>query len=315
MKAVLCQSDGISVIEKPAPLGEGVLVRVAACGICGSELSYLKHGLSMSVTPGHEISGTLSDGTAVAIEPLLPCGECELCLAGARHLCVRGPGMIVGIAHDGGMAEMLRVPESSLVRLPAGLDLRSASLVEPLAVGIHGMARARLLPGERVLIVGGGTIGLLAAVAARARGGEVDLFVRHEAQREAAAQLGLRVVDRVEGTWPVVVDAAGTQSALDLCAAAVRPGGRLVALAVYWDGLNFPDLTFALREVDVLPASLYNSQAGVRDVDAAAALLARDPRIGRALITHRFPLDAAAEAFRTAADRAAGAIKVVLEPG
>ncbi len=314
MKAVVCHGGRISVADKPPPAGDGVLVRVVACGICGSDLSYVAQGLPLEATPGHEISGTLTDGTPVAIEPLVPCGECELCRAGERHLCVLGPGMIVGIARDGGMAEMLRVPESALVRLPDGLDVRTASLVEPLAVGIHGMQRARLVAGERVLVVGGGTIGLLAAAAARARGGDVTLVVRHDAQRAAAERLGLRVVERVEGTWPVVVDAAGSRSALDLCAAATRPGGRLVALAVYWEGLSFPDVTFALREIEVLPASLYNTQSGLRDVDAAAALLARDARLGAALITHRFPLDAAAEAYRTAADRSAGAIKVVLEP-
>jgi threonine dehydrogenase-like Zn-dependent dehydrogenase len=94
-----------------------------------------------------------------------------------------------------------------------------------------------------------------------------------------------------------------------------RPGATLLLLATYWSGsMQLPGMALCLREIRVQPASLYSRDGVARDVDVAAATLAARPELARAIITHRFPLDAAPEAFRTAADRAAGAIKVVLEP-
>jgi threonine dehydrogenase-like Zn-dependent dehydrogenase len=209
------------------------------------------------------------------------------------------------------MAEELRVPERCLVRLPAGLAASDACLVEPLAVAVHGLRRAALRAGERVAVIGGGAIGLLAVAAARASGAEVGLEARHDAQGAAGAQLG---AGPARGGATLVIEAAGTKDALARAVELCRPGGRLLLLATYWAGLELPGFALCLKEVSVIPASMYGCAAGARDVDAAAALLAAQPGITRALITHRFPLDAAAEAFRTAADRRAGAIKVVLEP-
>jgi 2-desacetyl-2-hydroxyethyl bacteriochlorophyllide A dehydrogenase len=221
--------------------------------------------------------------------------------------------MILGIGRDGGMAERVRVPPSALVPLPAGADVANACLVEPLAVAVHGMRRAGVRAGERVAVVGGGTIGLVAVAAARAAGARVDLVARHDAQRAAGDRLGAGTETEDE-PYDVVVDAAGTSSAVERAVRLAAPGARLILLGSYWDGMEVPGFALCIKEIDVFPASLYAREGGSRDVDAAAALLALEPEIPRAIITHRFPLEAAEEAFRVAADRRAGAIKVVLEP-
>jgi len=309
MRAVRTRGKAVEVAEVPAPGGEGV--RVASAGICGSDLHMVAAGFLRERVLGHEVAGVTDDGTPVAIEPLSPCGACAPCVRGAYNLCERGPGMIHGVGRDGGMAEEMRVPARALVRLPAGVALADASLVEPLGVVVHGLRRAGLRGGERVAVVGGGTLGLCAVAAAREAGAEVALEARHDAQRAAGERLGASA--RPAGAFDLVVDAAGTESSLAKAAELARPGGRIALVGSYWTPVAFPGFALCMKEIDVFPASMYGRAGALRDIDAAAALLAATPELPRAIITHRFPLAAAAEAFATAANRRSGAIKVVLE--
>ena len=311
MRAVRYTPNGIDVIDVPSPQGDGVRVRMRSAGICGSDLHMLEHGYHPPVTLGHELAGELADGTPVAIEPLVPCGTCELCAAGDYNLCRSEPMMIVGIMRDGGMADELLVPPRCLVPLPAGVSARDACLVEPLAVAVHGLRKVGVHGGQRVGVVGGGSIGLCAVAAARATGAEVGIAARHEHQTAAAERLGARPID---GEYDVVIECAGSASALQTACEIAKPGATLLLLSSYWDGLNFPGFIVMLKELRVQPSSMYGRHAAGRDIDGAAALLAANPEIPRAMITHRLPLDAAPEAFRIAQDRKAGAIKVVLEP-
>jgi len=311
MRAVRVSANGIEVVDVPRPSGDGVKVRMRAAGICGSDLHMLEHGYHPAVTLGHELAGELSDGTPVAIEPLVPCGACEFCAVGDYNLCRSAPAMIVGIMRDGGMAEELLVPERCLVPLAAGVSARDACLVEPLAVAVHGLRKIGVHGGQRVAVVGAGSIGLCAVAAARATGAEVGIAARHEHQAAAAERLGARPVD---GEYDVVIECAGSADALQKTCELAKPGAKLLLLSSYWEGLSLPGFIVMLKELQVHPSSMYGRHAGGRDIDGAAALLAATPEIARTMITHRLPLDAAPEAFRIAQDRKAGAIKVVLEP-
>jgi threonine dehydrogenase-like Zn-dependent dehydrogenase len=313
MRAVRYAGGKVCVVDADAPRGDGVRVRVSACGICGSDLAMLDGGFPIAGIPGHEIAGTLADGTAVAIEPVVPCGACEYCRTGDYQVCRAGTEVIYGVGRNGGMAEEILVAERCLVALPRGLDPRHAALVEPLAVAVHGLRRAGVRGGERVAIVGGGAIGLCAVAAAIAAGCRVFLAARHDRQREVGARLGAQ--QPAAGEADVTIDCAGTTESLAQCAELLRPNGLLLLLAAAWGPLALPGFTFVAKELALTVASMYGRSAQGRDVDAAAALLAAKPALGELLITHRFPLEAAPEAFRTARDRKAGAIKVVLEPG
>jgi threonine dehydrogenase-like Zn-dependent dehydrogenase len=118
----------------------------------------------------------------------------------------------------------------------------------------------------------------------------------------------------VSDGYDVVIEAVGTSAALARAIELCRPGGRVVLLGTYWDGVEIQGYDLTMKEIDLLPASMYSRAGPSRDFDVAAAILADRPEISGTVITHRFPLDAAQEAFETARDRAAGAIKVVLEP-
>ncbi len=310
MRAVRITDDGVGVLEVEEPTGEGTRLRVVASSICGTDLGFLQMGLT-GFTLGHEFAGVAADGTAYAVEPTLHCGSCEQCRAGATQRCT-GPGHAnLGIMRDGGLAEAIVVPDSALVPLPTGLDAGDACLVEPAAVAWHGIRRAAIRPGERVVVVGGGSIGLLAVAAARHQGHEVDLEARHPHQLAAAERLG---AGRADGAYDVVIDAAGSESGLARCAELARPEGRIVLLGVYHGLLPFSGVAGLVKELTLVNAMAYGRSGGVREVDEVAAMLAGDPGIAAALITHRFPLADASEAFRVAGDRAAGAIKVVLHP-
>jgi len=300
------------VVDVPVPDGAGVPVRVAASGICGSDLSMIDEGWPLTVTLGHEVAGWAPDGTPVAIEPLQPCGHCELCVSGAYHLCADVPFSMIGIGVDGGMAETVLVPERCLVRLPAELAIGDASLVEPLAVALHGLHLVGHRASDRVAVIGAGTIGLSAVAAVVGRGGGADVAARHDHQRLAAERLG-GTVGTADG-YDVVVETAGTEEALRQAVRVCRPGGTVLLLSMHWHPTSTPGVAMWLKEVRLVPSITYSTHDGTREIDEAAALLAGSPGIGGTIITHRFPLDAAAEAFAVAADRSAGAIKVVLEP-
>ncbi len=311
MRAVRCPEGIPTVVDVPEPTGDGVLVTVASAGICGSDLHLLS--FSLPATFGHEFAGTLADGTPVAVEPIDPCHVCDACIDGNTQLCVRGPSMAFGVGRDGGMAEKVLVPTSSIARLPVGVEASNGCLVEPLAVAVHGVRRGNIRGSHRVAVIGGGTIGQTALVVAQQTGAKVDLSARHERQIEAATRLGAGSLDG--NGYDVVIEAAGTASALAEAADRCRPGGTIVLLGSYWDGtVEMPGMAIGMKELTLVPAVMYGRSGPSRDVDVAATILAQRPELSDIIVTHRFPLDAAAEAFAVAADRSAGAIKVVLEP-
>ena len=312
MKAVRCCDKKVHVVDVPAPAGDGVLVNVRSAGICSSDLHMVNAGFALASTLGHEVAGTLSDGRAVALEPIAPCGHCDLCVAGRYSLCRLGAGMVHGVGRDGGMAERILVPARCIVPLPGNVSPADACLVEPLAVAAHGIGMLDLSPASRVAIVGAGAIGLAAAAVLTGHVATVAVAARHDAQKEAALRLGAGLDPA--GEYDVVVECAGNSAALAGAARLCRPGGTILLLATYWDGVELPAFEVSAKSLRIYASFMYDRQGLARDVDIAALLLARRPELAAIMITHRLPLDAAVEAFAIAGDRRSGAIKVVLEP-
>jgi len=312
MKAVRCCDKEIHVVDVPAPSGEGVTVNVRSAGICGSDLHMVHSGFELSSTLGHEVAGTLSDGRAVALEPIGPCGHCDMCVQGDYRLCRLSASMVYGTGRDGGMAEQIIVPERCIVTLPGNVSVSDACLVEPLAVAVHGIRMLNLKPDSRVAIVGAGAVGLAAAAVLTPHVGTVHVCARHNAQKEAAERIGA-VLDP-KGEYDFVIECAGNSAALKQAVRLCKPGATILLLGTYWDGAQLPGFEMFMKELKILTSFMYDRQGLMRDVDIAAQLLAQRPELPNIMITHRLPLDAAAEAFAIAANREAGAIKVVLEP-
>lgn len=311
MRAVFFRDGEVEVREIEEPAGEGVRVRVRSTGICGSDLHMLEMKSPLGCVVGHEVAGVLDDGTPVAVEPSMPCGECPSCRSGDYNLCPAGAGQSLGVGRDGGMADVVRVPPGCLVHLPSNLNVRDACLVEPMAVVVHGLQRAGLEGGQRVAVIGGGAIGLCAVAAARASSATVGLSARYDHQAALGRSLG---AGGIEGLYDLVVDCAGTEKAVITAVKLCRPRGKLLVLGTHWSGLPLPQVLVMMKEITVVSSFMYASNGAVRDFDVAAMLLSRQPALARGLITHRFPLAQAQQAFAVARDRKAGAIKVVLEP-
>ncbi|ONI74764.1 Zn-dependent alcohol dehydrogenase [Actinosynnema sp. ALI-1.44] len=311
MRAVVNTDDGIRTIDVDEPGGPGVRLSVAAAGICGTDVQFAGFGMTGFVY-GHEFAGVDDTGRPYFVEPTIYGGECDECRDGNPQRCTEPGQGNLGVFSDGGMAETVVVPEYTLLALPPQLDVKDACLIEPGAVAWHAVRRAQVQPGERVLVVGGGTIGLLAAATAQHHGFDVDVDTRHSHQRAAAERLGFGTPS---GDYDVVIDAAGSDSSLASSARAARRGGRIVPLGVYMDTMPIPGTAISqVKELSYVNSIAYGRHDGVREVEEVAAMLVKKPDLARTLITHRFPIEDAGEAFRVAADRAAGAIKVVIEP-
>ncbi len=338
MRGAVCRGPGEIAIEempRPDPGPEDVVVAVRSCGICGSDLHWW-HGEMMlpQVCPGHEIAGevaaagsavtALRAGDRVALEGIAACGTCRWCRAGTYNYC-RAVG-IIGMTIAGGFADFICLPARHCFTVPPGIDFPTAGLSEPLGVAVHGVRIGGLALGQRVLVLGAGTIGLASVIAARAGGaGEVLVTARRPQQRAAALALGAdRVLDDTdeEGLREavhaspvdlVVETVGGGADTLMTAAAACRPGGVIAVLGVFTQSVAFPALYVIGKELRVQGSMVYNRVGSRADFEIVQDILARDGRrIGETLITHRAELGDIAGAFRTAADKTSGSIKVTI---
>jgi 2-desacetyl-2-hydroxyethyl bacteriochlorophyllide A dehydrogenase len=311
MKAIRSVDGGVSLVDVDEPPGTGELLDIKAASICASDLAYISYGSRQIL--GHELAGVREDGTPVVIEATYGCGTCELCRRGNYNLCPANFERALGIFADGGMAEQFRAPSERIVPIPPSLDIRDACLVEPASVSWHAFRLAGPDPGSRVAVVGAGAIGLLAVAVAQHQGSEdVAIEARHPHQLEAAARLGASTT--TQGLYDVVVEAAGSEASLARCAELVAPRGAVVVAGVHLGPVRLNWTTLFNREARIIPSMSYCSHEGIREMEEAATMLADNPEIAKAVITHRFPIEDAEEAFRVAADRSAGAIRVVVEP-
>ena len=236
MKVVRVVDGQPTLTDAPMPADRNQFrIKVAAVGICGSDLHMIDNGMAEGRVLGHEISGYLDDSTPVAVEPLRSCGHCGNCKEGERHRCDAGAD-IIGVFSDGGMGEYLLAPAEALVRLPSGIKVTDASLVENLAVAVHAVNRARMQTSERVGIIGAGPIGLATAAVLRQAGFDADISARHDHQAAAAQSVGVNV--GVGDGYDVVFDAVGSTSSLLESVKRCRYGGGsawLVRFGTRWN--------------------------------------------------------------------------------
>lgn len=321
IKAAIYRGDRHFSVEskeakQPAP-GE-VQIDVAYCGICGTDLHiYLGHmdrRVGFERTIGHEMSGVISalgDGVAglktgqrVVVRPLASCGDCPACNAGHDHIC--HSLKFIGIDTDGAFQERWNVPADTIHVLPDGVSLAHAALIEPLAVACHDVERGRVTADEDVLVIGGGPIGLLVALAARNAGGNVTISEINESRLAYAENLGFatlnpKSVDVAEAIHrrtggkgaDVVFEVSGSQAGVDLMTAAAATRGRIVMVAIHATKPTIDLFQFFWREIEMIGARVYRPE----DYDKAMKLLARGVVDCDSFITDISPLDDIQGAF------------------
>ncbi len=284
-------------------------------GICGSDLHILEWGIN-DIVLGHEFGGVDDAGNLWAVRPKSSCGACDACERHLEHLCRDATKDMNGISAQGGLAEEIIVPQDRLIRVPSSVRASDVGLVEPLAVVMHGLRRGNVQGGMKAAVVGGGSIGLLTAAALRHRGIDVDLYARHEHQRAAAERIGASAHasdERPHAVHDVVFDAVCTQDSFDASLAACRPSGTLVEFGMFWSPVTLSNEVM-FKEITIIPSLYYSHDHDQDDFVDAATVLGDSPDLADTVVTHRFAIDEAMDAFRVAADRKSGSIKVHINP-
>ena len=346
--AVLFGPNDIRVVEKPVPEpGPGeVLVKVAMCGACGSDLRAWNklipgHGEYGKITPGHEWTGTvvelgptvdeLAVGDRVAIHAHHGCGRCENCLHGEYTACLnygnREKGhRAVGMTADGGFAEFVIHHVNSLYRMPDHVSFEDAVLIMTAGTGLYGLdVTGGYIAGQSVAVWGPGPVGLMTIQACKALGADqVILLGTRAARLDWGCRLGADALVNVREENPteailrltngqgvdLAIETSGSLDAPQQCVEATRRGGKILILAFYSQPVTF-DLSKMVRE-DV---TMFTSRGeGGGNVKRALSLVAQGKMKAGELVTHHLPLDDIQAGFEMLKERRGDPMKVVFVP-
>jgi L-iditol 2-dehydrogenase len=330
MKAVRLHGTGnLQIHEESIPVaGAGEkLVRVKAVGVCGSDLHWFGEGsigdakLEQPLILGHEFAGVTEDGQRVAIDPAIPCGHCEFCDRGHPNLCAN----LIFAGHgktDGALRQWMAWSEKSLFPIPDSFSDADAAMLEPLGVAIHTVDLGKLKAGMTVGVFGCGPIGLMIIQMARLSGAAAILATEKLPHRvDAAKHFGAthaflarenRELEEIRAATDgrgvdVAFEAAGTQDAVDMAFAAVSMGGKVLLAGIPDDDRTSFSASTARRKGLTIKLVRRMKHTYPRAIE----LVSKGLVDVRSIVTHRFPLDQAEDAFRLA-ERREG-LKVIVE--
>ena len=322
----------VGTVETRPPGAGEVSIRVAYCGICGTDMHVFHGNMDARVGDarivGHEMSGTVAAvgagvdlpvGARVVVRPLDPCGACPACAAGHAHICHRLK--FLGLDTDGAMQELWTVPAHTVHRLPEGLRLDHAALIEPVAVACHDVRLAALTAGETAVVIGAGPIGILCALVARETGAAVVVSEVNPARLAIAAALGFDTVNprqaelkaEIDGRTggkgaDVVFEVSGSQAGVDAMTACAATRARIVMVAIHAQRPQIDLFQFFWRELQLIGARVYEPE----DYERAIALVADGKVAADTVITDVTPLGDIQRAFE-ALDASPTALKSLIE--
>ena len=302
-------------VQDPTPGPAEAVIKVEACGICGTDIHVLRGEFAPTrypIVPGHEFCGevvavgagvsNVKAGDFVAVDPSLFCGHCRQCRAGRFNLCENWNAIGVGSA-NGASAELVAVPSANAFRLPSDMPRHWGALVEPLSCAVHGLDQVDLKVADNYLIYGAGTMGLLLAQLAKDAGaGRLDMVERNPkrhalAKRLAADRVAVSAdeLDRPQG-WDVVIDATGVVPAIEDGLRRVARGGTFLMFGVANADAT---ATFSPFKVYNDEIKIIGSMAVLHSFERALMLLAKGVIDSEAMITNRFKLDQYSSAIDT----------------
>jgi 2-desacetyl-2-hydroxyethyl bacteriochlorophyllide A dehydrogenase len=316
MRAIVLDRPGsfrVAQVPDPVP-GEGqIVVKVDACGICGTDIHIMDGEFPPTpypITPGHEFAGTvvavaadvrmdLPAGSRVAVDPSLYCGYCRRCRAGRDNLCENWAA--IGDTVDGAFAEYVAVPAVNAHRLPDGIDGQLGAVAEPLACAVHGLRRLGPLFGDSVVLAGAGTMGLLLLqLLVHSGAGPVTVVDRVPERLEVARKLGAAQVaggldDLREERFEIAVDATGVPAVVDGVAGLLDRGGRLLVFGVTPAGATMSLSPFRVYNDEI---TVTGSMAILRSFAPAVELIASGAIDPRPLLSPPLPLEEFGSALR-----------------
>jgi 2-desacetyl-2-hydroxyethyl bacteriochlorophyllide A dehydrogenase len=330
MRAAIVDRPGsirVGEVPDPKPRDRQVVVKVGACGICGTDL-HIADGhfppTPYPIIPGHEFAGEIVElgadvpgdwriGDRVAVDPSLFCGYCTPCRSGHGNLCANWGA--TGDTVDGGFAEYVAVPAANCYRMPEAMTWEQGALVEPVSCAVHGLRRVGVEVGERFLVVGAGTMGLLMQQLLQRAGASVTVVDRNTARLGRATDLGARAVagdvTELDGEkFDAAADCTGAAPAIEAAFDSLRRGGRLLVFGV----------APAEARVSLSPFRIYNdeitvvgSMAVLDSFGTALDLVASGAVDTDSLLTDTLPLEQYPDAL--ALMRSGAGLKVQVLPG
>lgn len=336
LSAQYAGDNKIEIIEREgvAPSSGEVQIAVAYTGLCGTDIHILHGSMDQRVKKplvfGHEMSGVISalgDGVSnwsigdkVTVMPLDWDSTCPACVSGNEHICHNLNFM--GIDSPGALQGTWNVPEKTLVRLPQSISLEHAALVEPVAVAVHDVRRAAIIQGDKVVVIGGGPIGVLVATVAKNFGAEVLVIEVDSGRRKQIAELGFEVLDPIAddqenfvNSWTsgagadVVFEVSGAAAAVLGATSLAKARGTVVVVAIHPTPRPIDLQKVFWRELTILGARVYQRQ----DFEKAVELISNGVIPVEALITKVVNLSDTASAFDQLAS--GRAMKVLVDVG
>lgn len=286
----------IKEIKEPIVDNKNVVVKVLKAGICGSDLHYFELGEPFDLVMGHEFCGEVIDpgdrtdlkiGDRVTALPISPCGICPACLSGNPQYCKETWTHAVGLSLDnpGALTEKIKVRSDMVLKVPDSVLDEEAAMVEPTAVALHGVHLADIKVGSKVLVIGGGIIGLLSAMFAKKEGASfVAVSETNPKRGEKSLTLGVadkyydatsedmlkEVMTDTNGGFDIVIECCGNSSAVTSALVNVRPGGVIVLVGVATGPINIPTVVAVMNELTVKGAIAYTKEEFATCIDLIA---------------------------------------------
>ncbi len=330
MRAAVVDQPGtirVGDVPDPKPGPRDVVVKVGACGICGTDV-HIADGhfppTPYPIVPGHEFAGEIVElgsdvpggwavGDRVAVDPSLFCGYCGPCRSGHGNLCANWGA--TGDTVDGAFAEYVAVPAATCYRMPDGMTYAQGALVEPVSCAVHGVRRVGVEAGERFLIMGAGTMGLVMQQLLQRAGAHVTVVDRNADRLPRAEALGAAAVagDAAEldgETFDAAVDCTGAAPAIEAAFDRLRRGGRLLVFGVAPEADRVSLSPFRIYNDEI---TVVGSMAVLHSYGAALDLVAGGAVDTDALVTHSLPLERFADALDLM--RSGSGLKIQVVPG
>lgn len=285
--------DDIKIPEKD---GNNVIIEVSKAGICGSDIHYWVSGEPVGLVMGHEFSGKVIDpgsrrdiqvNDRVTALPISPCGNCRACNDGNPQYCLKTWDNAVGLSlnNPGAYTEVIKVRPDMVVKIPDGVSDIEGAMVEPVAVGLHAVHLANIQVGEKVLVIGGGIIGVISAMFARMEGASyVALAEVNEGRGNKAVSLKvadefintskedyLKIINEKVGEgFDVVIECCGNDPAVSTAIMSTRPGGKIILVGVSQKPITIPTVVSVLREITMIGSIGYTKEEFITSLELIA---------------------------------------------
>ncbi|HZJ04590.1 MAG TPA: galactitol-1-phosphate 5-dehydrogenase [Nocardioidaceae bacterium] len=340
MQAGVLHSPGEIIVEQvevPRPESNGALVKVAACGICGSDIGRMLHKGShrLPLICGHEFSGHIVElgagvhdvvvGDLVAVPPMIPCFACDPCQRGTFSLCENYD--YFGSRRDGAYAQYVCVPQTNLLKMPADLDPRAAAMLDPAAIALHALRRTKLRAGIRVAVVGAGPIGLFAAQWAMLSGAKQVVTVDLNKEKadmamdlgvDAAATSPQEAAELAGDGFDLVFESAGSPPAVDMAVSLAGRHGEVTFVGIPNAPVTLSEGTFnRFLRLEISLHGAWNSFSAPfpgEEWHTAAQFMADGRLRWKSMITHELQLDALPETMAALGDRSIFSSKILFLP-